>query len=202
MHGTRLAGDRRNSGDIGTFHCRVGRRFGKDHPRVIAHGCRNVVRVGGVGEGVVDTEAAQDLGAQPIRAPVGNIRDDGVRAGFEECEHRCEYRTHASAETGAVDAALEIGEFEFERLDCRVARARVGESLAQVFIDRRLHVGRRLIDRREDRAGRRIRRDAGMDLACAKAHGEILFYASRNCNGSSASTPGMNCCLRSRLVSW
>ncbi len=206
MDGARVLRNLGNRSDIRALHRRVGRRLGQYQGRVVAHRCGDVVRIRRVGERVVDAETAQDLGAETVGSTIRDVGDDGVFARLEKREHRREHGAHAGAETRAVDTALEIGEFRLERLDGRVARTRVGETLAQVFVDRRLHVGGRLVDRREDRSRNRIRRYAGMNLPGSEAHffsllGRYGCYELPNCNGSSGSTPSINCFLRSRLVS-
>src|SRR6478672_10180979 len=71
---------------------------------------------------------------------------------------------------------LDRGDVAFDREPRRVLRARVLEAL--VMADRFLHVGRRLIDRRDDRAGRRIRLLPGVDADGGEARTLGKFHVA------------------------
>ena len=75
-------------------------------------------------------------------------------AGHEQRRHGAD-RGHAGCEGEPLSAALDRREVALERFPRRVLRARV--LVALVPAERFLHVGGRLVDRRDDRAGRWIR---------------------------------------------
>ena len=94
---------------------------------------------------------------------------------------------HARGERERRPAAFDRREVGFERRPRRVLRARVLEAL--VLAERVLDVGRRLEDRRDDRAGRRIRFLTGV-----KAD-RLEIERTR---GVSWSGPGANVCYHAR----
>ena len=80
------------------------------------------------------------------------------------------------ANANARPAALDRREVGFERRARRVLRARVLEAL--VLAERVLHVGRRLEDRRDDRAGGRIGLLAGVDANGGESRVSASFMGS------------------------
>ena len=78
------------------------------------------------------------------------------------------------ANANAGGAALDRREVGLERHARRVLRAAVLEPL--VLAESLLHVGRGLIDRRDDGAGRRIGLLAGMNADSAEARGVGEFH--------------------------
>ena len=111
--------------------------------------------------------ARQHLVEQPERAAVRVVGDDDVVAGLE---HRarsrrsppCPTRTRTPALPPSIAAML-----PFEREARRILRARV--LVALVLAELVLHVGRRLVDRRDDGAGRGIGFLAGVQADGAEA---------------------------------
>ena len=63
---------------------------------------------------------------------------------------------HARREAAAAGGALELGDLGLEHGDGRVCRAAVAVALGHVRVDRLLHEGRRLVDRRQDAARRGV----------------------------------------------
>ena len=78
-------------------------------------------------------------------ARVGRVERAGGRGG-----------RHARREAAAAGGALELGDLGLEHGDGRVRRAAVAVALGHVRVDRLLHEGRRLVDRRQDAARRGV----------------------------------------------
>jgi hypothetical protein len=85
---------------------------------------------------------------------------------------------HAAREREAVAAALERGYVPLERLARGVLAARV--LVALVLAERVLHVGRREVHGRHDRAGERLGALARVDGAGAEARREIVVEDARH----------------------
>ena len=146
--------------EIGQPHHRVGRRLEQQEARRRLDRRRDRVHVARVHVARRDALPRQDLLEQAIGAAVGVVADDGVVADLEERGHGADGR-HARGEGVAGRAALERGDVGLERGARRVLGA--GVFVALVLAQRLLHVGRRLVDRRDDRACRRVGLLAGVD---------------------------------------
>ena len=108
-----------------------------------------------------------DLRRHPVDAAVDVGDEDDAVAGVEQVHER-RRRAEAGRVGDAVLGRLERGERGLERLPRRVGDARVVEAL--VLADRVLDVRRRLVDRRDDRAGRGIGLLAVVDCARLEVH--------------------------------
>ena len=143
-----------DGGDVGQPQHRVGRRLEEQHPRLRRDRGLDLIELRGVDVAERQPVARQHLVEQPERAAVGVVGDDDVIAGREQLGDRVD-RRHARGEGEAGPAALDRREVGFERGARRVLRARV--LVALVPAELLLHVGGRLVDRRDDRARRRVR---------------------------------------------
>ena len=112
---------------------------------------------------------------QPVGAAVQVVACHDMRAGVERVEQRC-HAGQPRCERKAARAAFEVGDARLQRGARRVARARV--VVALVHAGTRLHVGRCRVDRRHDRAGRRIGFLSGVNRARREA---VLASARRVC---------------------
>ena len=164
-------GDRRQ---VGELEQRIGRRLDPDHAA-----CSGGIAARRLARSVRSTKLKLEPGAalahaleQAKGAAVEVVARDDVRAGVEQLEHRRD-RRQARGEREACAAALQVGDAALEGEARRVVRAAVVEAL--VHARARLHVGRGRVDRRHDRAGRRIGRLAGVD----RAGGESVLAAGR-----------------------
>ena len=109
------------------------------------------VEVGLVDEVVGQPPARQHLVDEPVGPAVEVARQDDVRPGLGRDGEQPVLGRHAAGERDRA-AALELPERALERRSRRVGRARV-VVVPDVVARRRLGVGRRLVDRRDDRAG-------------------------------------------------
>ena len=98
------------------------------------------------------------------------VADHDVRAAVQRVERGC-HRRQTGGECPAARAAFQIGDATFVGEPRRIDRARVIVAfvLAGTFLD----VGRRGVNRRHDRAGRRIRFLAGVN----RAGGKLLLFS-------------------------
>ena len=94
------------------------------------------------------------------------VSGDDMRAGVDDLEHGRD-RRQARREGERLRAALEVGDAALEGEARRVVRTAV--VVALVHAGARLHVGRGRVDRRHDRARRRVGRLAGVDRAGREA---------------------------------
>ena len=161
----RRGGDR---GDVDDVEQRVRRRLDPDEP------CVGDVRVG-VGRELVGRRVREpvalrlvDLREHPVRAAVHVVDADDVVARVEQVHDRGR-RPDPGRERVAVRGVLERCEALLERRSRRVRAARV--VVALVDADGLLRERRRLVDRRRDRARRRVRLLAGVDRAGVEVHG-------------------------------
>ena len=147
--------------EVGEAQHRVGRRLEEQHLRVRAESPpRSAARSGRVDVGEVEPVLPQHALEQPVRAAVGVVGDHDVVAGLEQRHHGAG-RRHARGERERGLAVLDGGDVALERRARRVLRARV--FVALVTPECLLHVGRGLINRGDDGAGRRVRLLAGVD---------------------------------------
>ena len=174
-------GNCRNRCNIRAFHGRVGWCFGQYQACIVTHRSRDLVGLRGVGESELDAKAAQYLGAQAVSTTIGNVRNDCVVTGAQKGQHHALHRRHSGAKTNAVHATFQVIQFELKRTHRRVAGAGIRVALGQVFIDRRLNVSGRLVDRCQDRPGLGIRGNAGVNLSCGKTHIFILPKRGSEC---------------------
>ena len=130
------------------------------------------VQIGRVHVGKRQLVAGQHLVEEAERAAVDVVGDDHVIAGLEHRADRAD-GGHARGEGERRLAAFDGRDVALEREPRRVLRAGVLEAL--VLAERVLHVGRRLIDRRDDGAGRRVGLLAGVeaDRAETRVSGEL-----------------------------
>ncbi len=108
-----------------------------------------------------------DLRRHPVDAPVDVGDQDDALPGIDEV-HQGRRRAEPGAERDPVLRLLEARQRLLQRAAGRVRDARV--VVALVHADRVLHERRRLVDRRRDRAGRRIRLLADMNRARLELH--------------------------------
>ena len=127
----------------------------------------------GVDVGEVQVVAPQHPLEQPERAAVGVVGDDDVVAGLEARGDGAD-GGHARGKREAGAARLQRGDVGLERGARRVLRARV--FVALVLAERVLDVGRGLVDRRDDGAGRRVGLLAGVDAERGEARGGVEFH--------------------------
>jgi hypothetical protein len=105
----------------------------------------------------------QHLVEQPERAAVCVVGDDHVIAGLQHGRDGADRRHPRRERIGGL-AVLDCGDVTLERRARRVLRPRVLVALvaAELF----LNVGRRLVDRHDDRPRRRVGILAGVDADC------------------------------------
>ncbi len=132
----------------------IRRRLDPDHPHVVVE-VRGEVLVELVGGDVREPVALRlvDERRHPVDAAVDIGDQDDALAWVDEVHERGR-RTDAGAERNPVRRVLEARERDLERAARGVRDARV--VVALVLADRLLHVGGGLVDRRDDRAGRRV----------------------------------------------
>ncbi len=162
------AGYFRHGSNIGQFECWVSRCFSENQLCVFANSVLDVSRIGGINKTDLESPAIQYLGGNAVCAAVDHVRQNNVITGTDHADDGATGGRHAGSETKAAHAAFECGNFFFQRGDGRVAGTTIGVSLFQILLDRFLNIGSGLINRRQNRTGDRIRRNAGMYFACFK----------------------------------
>jgi hypothetical protein len=147
-----VGGGRRRA-DVDDVQHRVRGRLDPHHARVLIEVLAQVRKVGG--RHVVEEVALRlvDLRGHPVDAAVDVRDEDDALAGIDEM-HQRRRGAEPGRERDAVVGALERRERRCERRARRVRDARV--VVALVLADRVLDEGRRLVDRRDDRARRGI----------------------------------------------
>jgi hypothetical protein len=155
--------ERGGAGQIGQPHDGVRGGFHEQHARRGADFPFDLVEIRGVDPREGNGHPRQHLVEEPERAAVGVLRDDDVVARLEQRADGAD-RRHARGKREPRLAALDGRDVALEREARRILRARV--LVALVHAELVLHVGRCLIDRRDDGAGRRIR-----FLTCVQADG-------------------------------
>jgi hypothetical protein len=140
--------------DVDDVQQRVRRGFDPDHAGPLVQPRRQIRELGR--RHVVEEVALRlvDLRGHPVDAPV-DVRDEDDALSRVDEVHQGRRRAEARGEGGAVLGVLQRRERRLQRRPRRVRDARV--VVALVDADRLLHVRRRLVDRRDDRAGRRVR---------------------------------------------
>jgi hypothetical protein len=151
-------------------HDRVGRRLQKDHPRIIPDRGLDVRDLRSVDEAELDLVVGEDAAEEAERAAVGIIGDDDVLAGLDEAESGVN-RRHPGGESVAEARAFERREVLFEGEARRVLGPRILEAL--VPSEALLRVGRGLVDRDGDGAGRRVGLIARVNCCCRKSHNVV-----------------------------
>jgi hypothetical protein len=111
------------------------------------------------------------------RAAVHVLAAHDVVARFEQLHDRVD-AAGAAGEREAVATALERGDVALQRLARRIFAARVLVPL--VLAERVLHIRRRQINRRHDRAGERLRALAGVDRPRREAGVEVFVVDARH----------------------
>ena len=114
---------------------------------------------------------------EPVRAAVQVVRQHDVRAGTRDRRDQRMLRRHAGRKR-AREPALELAQRRLQRRAGRVGAPRVAE-LPDVLARRGLHVGRRLVDRRDDRAEGRVGLEARVDAAGGEL-GHVTSDSSRS----------------------
>jgi hypothetical protein len=104
---------------------------------------------------ILDTPAPEDAVDESVRSAVDIVAQHHMVAWFEHGAQQRVFRGEARREREPVLRALERGQQGLERRPGGVAAARVLVTAAETA-DAVLHEGRRLVDRRDDGAGRRI----------------------------------------------
>ena len=153
--------------DVHHVQHRVGRRLHPDQLGLGAHGTLQGSEVGLVDHVVDDAEASQHLVDQPVGAAVEIAREDHVIAAVAVSGEQGVGGRHAAREARR-EPALQLPEGALERRPGGVGGARVVVVL-HVLAERRLHVGRGLVNRRDDRAVGGIRVEPGVDRAGGEA---------------------------------
>ena len=138
---------------VGQPHHRVARRLDEQQPRRRRERALERVEVRRVDVGEGQLVAAQHLVEQPERAAVDVVGDDRRDRPTSSMVATAPIAAMPDANANAARAAFDRRDVALERRARRVLRARVLEAL--VPAERLLHVGRGLIDRRDDRAGGR-----------------------------------------------
>jgi hypothetical protein len=164
-----LASDPGDRGKIDQLEQRIARRFDPDHLRLGPNGRTQPRRLGHVDETHAQIgRALAHVFEQTVRPAIEIVARDDMRAGVERIEHRC-HAGEPGGESESARAAFEAGDASLQRRAGRIAAARV--IVALVHAGARLHVGRRRIDRRHDRAGRGV----GLLPGVNRARGEPLL---------------------------
>ncbi len=171
-------------GDVHDVEHRVRRRLDPHHPRGVVEMVGEVREL--LGRQVVEAVALRlvDLRGHPVDAAVDVGDENDPVARIEEVHER-RRRAEPGGVGNAVLGGLERGERGLERAPGRVRDARV--VVALVLADRVLDVRRRLVDRRDDRAGRGIRLLADVDCARLEVHQVDANQPSRLPRGSARS---------------
>ena len=154
-------GDRAHALDVGDVEHRVGRRLDEQVLRVRLDRRLDQLGLRGVDVGEIEAELAAHALEQPERAAVGVVADEHVIAGLEPRQQRVD-RRHARGERERRRACLDRGDVALERHARRILRAAVFEAGVRLP-EAVLHVGRGLINRRDDGAGGGIRFLAGVN---------------------------------------
>ncbi len=172
----------RGGADVDDVQHRVGGALDPDHPRV------RVEVVGEVRElrrrQVVEEIPLRlvDLRGHPVDAAV-DVRDQDNAFAWVDEVHQRRRRAEAGGESDAVLRVLERGERHLQRRAGRVRDARV--VVALVDADRFLHERRGLVDRRDDRAGRRVGLLAVVDRSGLEVHYRLMLAAPSQAARSS-----------------
>ena len=144
---------------VGQPHHRVARGLDEEHPRLRRERPLGGVEVAGVDVGEAHVVTAQDLVEQPEGAAVDVVRHHRVIAALQQRSDGID-GGHARCEREARLAVFNRREIAFERGAGRILGARVLEPFVPAKL--LLHVGGGLINRRDDRAGGRVRFLTGM----------------------------------------
>ncbi len=154
--------------DVDDVQQRVRRRLDPDEPSCARRGAPRGSSNSSAGD-VVEAVALRlvDLRDHPVDAAVDVVDSDDALARVDEVHDR---RRRAEPEENAIPCSAPSSEARqrLERVARRVRDARV--VVALVLADRLLHVGRGLVDRRDDRAGRRVGLLAGVDGSGLEVH--------------------------------
>ncbi len=138
---------------------------------------RDRVEVALVDHVVLEAEAREHLVDEPVGAAVEVVGEDDVRAGARDRGDQRVLGGHAGGER-AARARPRARRARLERRARRVGRARVVE-VADELAGRGLHVGRGLVDRRDDRAVGRVGREPRVDAAGGEL-GHVTSDSSRS----------------------
>ena len=170
-HDPAASRDGRDGAEVDDLEERIGRRFHPDHARVRPQRRLECGHVREVDERhLKPRRALAHVLEQAVAAAVEIVHGDDVRAAVEQIQNRGGGREpRGKREAGC--AALEIREAVLKRVTGGIRRARVFVPL--VHAGARLHVRGRGVDRRDDRAGQRIRFLPPMDDSCAEA---VCFF--------------------------
>ena len=142
---------------------RIARRFDPDHSRVLLDRRFEARRIRQIDISKIEIRGATPNFFEKTKcAAVKIVADDDVRSAFEQIE-RGRHGRQTRRECKAARAAFQIGDAFFVGEPGRINRARiiVAFVLAGTFLD----VGRCCVNRRHDRARRRIRLLAGVNRA-------------------------------------
>ena len=154
--------------NVDHVHERVRRGLEPDHPRLLVQMRRQVLVDLVVWHPVEDVALRLvDLREHPVDAAVDVVdRDDAVT--WIDQMHQRRRRRQAGGEGNAVLGSFERGQARLERGPGWIRGPRV--VVALVLANRVLKVGRRLVDRHRQGAGRRIGLLAGVDRAGLELH--------------------------------
>ena len=153
-------------------HQRIGRRLHIDHPRVLADGAFDVLRVRGIDVRELQPEARHHLVEQTRRSAVQIVAADHVIAGLQHADDRID-RRHAAGENARGDSAFERGKILLQPGARGIRDAGIFISL--VLADSLLDIGRSWIDGNGHRSGQGIGFLAGMNGARGKTYSLFSF---------------------------
>ena len=162
-------------GDVGDDHRRVGRCLDVEHLRVRTNPRPHGLRIRRVYEAELQSKLRKQLRSKTIDAAVDRLRNDGVIARTQEAKHGVD-RGHSRGENVGRLPAFQTRHAALQRLAVRVVGARV--VVALVLAQRLVHVGRGLIDRRDDGAGGRVRLLPDVNRIRGKSHSVSSKYLS------------------------
>ena len=163
--------------EVGDPHDRVARRLDEEQSGRGSEGSLDRVEIGGIHVAERQLIARQDLVEEPERPAVDVVGDDHVIARLEHRRDGID-RRHARRERKRRLAGLHRGDVAFERGARRVLRP--GVFVALVPAERVLDVGGRLINRRDDRSGRRVGLLAGVETDGAEPRVGSQFHETTN----------------------
>ncbi len=155
-------------------HHGVGGCLDEEQPGLGPDGALHGVEVGGVDVAERDLAALQHPVEQPEGAAIRVLGHDDVVAGRQLAGDRGD-GGHAGRERTGCTAALDGCQIAFERAARRILRPRVLETLVPAEL--RLHVGRGLVNRCDDGAGRGVGLLPGVDADRAESSAAGQFHA-------------------------
>ena len=167
-------GNLADRGDVGDLQHRVGRRLDEQVLGVGLDRRPDQLGFGGVDVREVETELAAHPLEQPEGAAIRVVAHQHVIARLEPGQHRVDGR-HARGKGKRRGPGFDGRDVSLQRHARRVLGAAIlepGVRLAEAI----LHIGGGLVNRRDDRAGGRVRFLTGMNANSAEASGVGQFH--------------------------